>query len=181
MKTIRNTHKEITAGSMADIAFLLLIFFLVATTINEDKGLLVRLPEFTNDPPPPMPVRERNIFGVLVNAENHLMVRGASMNITELRENVKLFIQNPVHDPKMSENPKQAIISLRNDRGTSYQTYIQVYNELIAAYHELWDEMSWNQYKKSFSELSADQQKGIKQVIPLVISEAEPTEYGSEK
>ena len=181
MATTRRTHKEITSGSMADIAFLLLIFFLVTTTISEDKGVLVKLPEWVKDPPPPVAVRERNVFSVLINAQNQLLVRGKSIHISELRKNTKLFIDNPVHDPAMSENPMQAIISLKNDRATSYQTYIEVYNELKAAYSELRDELAFSKYNKSLSELNPDQQKEIRESIPMIISEAEPTEFGKER
>jgi biopolymer transport protein ExbD len=174
-------NNEINAGSMADIAFLLLIFFLVTTTISEDKGVLVKLPEWNPVPPPPLTIHERNVFSVLVNAQNQLLVRGKAMNISDLKNNTKNFIKNPTHDPQMAENPTKAIISLKNDRGTKYQVYIEVYNELKAAYNELWEEAAMNIYGKYLNELTAIQQKTVKDVIPLVISEAEPTGFGEEK
>lgn len=181
MATRRRINNEINAGSMADIAFLLLIFFLVTTTISEDKGVLVKLPEWNPEPPPPLNIHERNVFSVLVNAQNKLLVRGKAMNISDLKKNTKIFIKNPQNDPEMSETPTMAIISLKNDRGTKYQVYIEVYNELKAAYNELWEEASMNIYGKYLNELTAIQQKAVKDAIPLVISEAEPTGFGEEK
>lgn len=181
MATKRRMDNEINAGSMADIAFLLLIFFLVTTTISEDKGVLVKLPAWIPEPPPPLPIPERNVFSVLVNAQNQLLVRGKEMSIADLKNNTKLFIKNPTNDPKMSENPTKAIISLKNDRGTGYQTYMEVYNELKSAYHELWEEAASMRYNKNLYELTPAQQKTIKDAIPLVISEAEPSGYGEEK
>ncbi len=181
MATRRRMNNEINAGSMADIAFLLLIFFLVTTTISEDKGLLIKLPEWSPELPPPINIHERNVFSVLVNAQNQLLVRGIAMNIDDLKNNAKLFIKNPTSDPGMSENPTKAIISLKNDRGTKYQTYIEVYNELKSAYNELWEEEAKTRFGKYLNELTALQQKTVKGAIPLVISEAEPTEYGEEK
>ncbi|MBP6238714.1 MAG: biopolymer transporter ExbD [Saprospiraceae bacterium] len=181
MATRRRMNNEINAGSMADIAFLLLIFFLVTTTISEDKGVLVKLPEWSPESPPPLPIHERNVFSVLVNAQNQLLVRGKAMDIADLKNSTKIFIKNPTNDPKMSENPSMAIISLKNDRATKYQMYIEVYNELKSAYNELWEEESRTKYRQNLNELTALQQKTIKDAIPLVISEAEPTEYGEEK
>lgn len=181
MATRRRMHNEINAGSMADIAFLLLIFFLVTTTITEDKGVLVKLPEWTPDPPPALPMHKRNVFSVMVNAENQLLVRDEPTNITELRAKAKNFILNPDNNPKMSERPALAIISLRNDRGTRYESYIEVYNELKAAYNELWNEEAMKKFGKQMSDLEPFRQKTIKEAIPMVLSEAEPTAFGDEK
>lgn len=172
---------EINAGSMADIAFLLLIFFLVTTTIAEDKGVLVKLPPFSNEPPPELRLNTRNVYSVLVNAQNQLLVRGELMDIGKLKNNAKIFISNPQKLENMSVSPKDAIISLKNDRGTKYGTYLEVYNELKAAYNELWEEAAMAKFGKGFEELSADKQKEIKEEIPLILSEAEPTKFGDEK
>lgn len=172
---------EINAGSMADIAFLLLIFFLVTTTIAEDKGVLVKLPPWSEEPPEDIKLNTRNIYSVLVNAQNQLLVRGVPMNIKELKNNTKEFISNPTGRPDMSENPKKAIISIKNDRGTKYATYLEVYNELKSAYNELWEEASMAKFGKNLDELANVQQKEIRDAIPLVISEAEPTKFGEEK
>lgn len=180
MATRHRPNNEINAGSMADIAFLLLIFFLVTTTISEDKGILVKLPPWSPDLPELTDVKQRNVYSVLINANNELLVRKVPMDIKDLKSNVKNFISNPNKDLLLSEDPTKAVISLKNDRGTQYKTYIEVYNELKTAYNELWEEMALSRFGKSLQELSAAQQKQIKDDIPLVISEAEPTAFGEE-
>ncbi len=174
-------NNEINAGSMADIAFLLLIFFLVTTTIAEDKGVLVKLPPWSNEPPPEMKLNTRNVYSVLVNADNQLLVRGEPMDIKMLKNNTKIFISNPQRLENMSEDPAKAIISIKNDRGTQYGTYLEVYNELKAAYNELWEEASMAKFGKNLTELNKTQRAEITDAIPLVISEAEPTQFGDEK
>lgn len=172
---------EVNAGSMADIAFLLLIFFLVTTTIDVDKGVYVKLPPWSNEPPPEMRLNERNVYSILVNANNELLVRGEPADIKDLRKNAKEFIMNPRKLENMSQDPTKAIISFKNDRGTNYKTYLEVYNELKAAYNELREEEAQRKYGKSFEFLSKGDQKEIRARIPLVISEAEPTNFGEEK
>jgi len=180
-KTRDRMNNEINAGSMADIAFLLLIFFLVTTTIAEDKGILVRLPPWSDEEPDITKLKERNVYSVLVNANNQLLVREEPMRISQLRENAKEFISNPRRLENMSESPKNAIISLKNDRGTNYQTYLAVYNELKGAYDELWDELAQKRYGEPYSDdMPFAQRKAIKGEIPMVLSEAEPTNFGEE-
>ena len=171
---------EVNAGSMADIAFLLLIFFLVTTTIAVDKGVLVKLPPWSNEPPPEMKLNTRNVYSVLVNANNDLLVRGEPKDIKKLREDTKEFIMNPRKLDDMAEKPTKAIISLKNDRGTKYKTYLEVYNELKAAYNELREEEAQKRHNKSYEFITRQQQKEIRNDIPLVISEAEPTNFGEE-
>ncbi len=174
-------RNEINAGSMADIAFLLLIFFLVTTTIVEDKGILVKLPPWSEEEPDVTKLKSRNVFAVLVNAQNQLLVRGEPTNIGDLRERAKEFIANPEKREDLSERPTKAIISLRNDRGTKYETYLRVYNELKAAYNELWDELSLKKYGRPYSdEMPLSMRKAIREEIPMVLSEAEPTAFGEE-
>lgn len=173
---------EINAGSMADIAFLLLIFFLVTTTIVEDKGITVKLPPWSEEDPDITKLKSRNVFAVLVNAQNELLVRGESMEISMLREKAKEFILNPTKREDLAERPTKALITLKNDRGTNYETYVNVYNELKAAYDELWDEMCQRKYGVNYSEdLPLAWRKSIKDEIPMVLSEAEPTSFGEEK
>jgi biopolymer transport protein ExbD len=173
---------EINAGSMADIAFLLLIFFLVTTTIVEDKGITVKLPPWSEEDPDITKLKSRNVFAVLVNAQNDLLVRGEPMDIDMLREKTKEFIVNPTKREDLAERPTKAIITLKNDRGTNYETYVGVYNELKAAYDELWDEMCLRKYGVNYSEdLPLAWRKSIKDEIPMVLSEAEPTNFGEEK
>jgi biopolymer transport protein ExbD len=107
---------EINAGSMADIAFLLLIFFLVTTQIVEDKGILVKLPVWSEEEPEITKMNSRNVYSVLVNAQNQLLVRGEPMEIPNLKDNAKEFISNPSNKEDFAESPQKAIISLKNDR-----------------------------------------------------------------
>ena len=180
-KTRDRMNNEINAGSMADIAFLLLIFFLVTTTIAEDKGILVKLPPWSDEEPDITRLKERNVYSVLVNAQNQLLVREEPMRLADLRENAKEFISNPRRLENMAESPKNAIISLKNDRGTNYETYLAVYNELKGAYDELWDDLSQRRYGEPYSDdMPFAQRKAIKSEIPMVLSEAEPTNFGEE-
>lgn len=176
-KKQRKKDEPINAGSMADIAFLLLIFFLVTTTIAEDKGILVLLPQWSDEPQEKIIVNTDNILNVLVNGKNELLVENERAEIHELRERTKEFIGNPQRLDHLPESPNKAIISLKNDRSTSYETYIGVYNELKGAYAELRDEEARRVYNKGFEMLEKSQQKEIKNKIPLIISEAEPMDH----
>tara|TARA_B100000161_G_scaffold141921_1_gene100777 strand:- start:24 stop:569 length:546 start_codon:yes stop_codon:yes gene_type:complete len=176
----RRGLQEINAGSMADIAFLLLIFFLVTTTMDVDSGIARKLP--------PMPDEEmqeddsqinaKNIYVVLINTNNQLLVEGELMDISQLREGAKRFINNNGIDPNLSENPEKAIISLQNDRGTEYKTYIQVQNELAAAYNELRNDAALNKFGKRYIDLNKTDKKEIRKMYPQKISEAEPKNIG---
>lgn len=178
----KRPNPEINASSMADIAFLLLIFFLVTTNIVEDKGVLVRLPQWSEEPPEDLTLKTRNVFSVLVNGQDQLLVRGEPMKIQELKEKTKEFIMNPTHREDLAETSKEAIISLKNDRATHFKAYLGVYNELKAAYSELWNEQAKKRFRKeTIDECNKEQQSEIKKEIPFVISEAEPTAYGEEK
>jgi biopolymer transport protein ExbD len=183
---------EINAGSMADIAFLLLIFFLMTTTMDTDTGLARMLPPPlppTEEAPPP--IRERNVFEVLINANNELLVEKQPMALRDLREAAKEFIENPANLATLPEKEdmeipffgvipvtKSAVISLQNDRGTQYQTYLSVQNELQAAYNELRDELAKKKFDKKFGDLDEDQQDAIRDIYPQKISEAEPRNVG---
>jgi len=180
------------AASMADIAFLLLIFFLVATTMDIDTGLSRKLP--------PMPdrnaqqdnkqIKERNVFVVLINAQDQLMVEGNPLDIRRLRDEAKEFIANPNNLSNLPEKePREVpyfgeymvpkgIISLQNDRGTSYGMYIKVQNELAAAYNELRDELAMSKFGKRYENLISEQQDAVKDIYPQIISEAEPKNIG---
>jgi biopolymer transport protein ExbD len=184
---------EINAGSMADIAFLLLIFFLMATTMDTDTGLGRTLPppipEKQDLTPPPV-TKERNVFVVLLNSKNQLLVEGLQMDISELKLATKEFIENPLDKDNLPEKKdteieffgvypvSRGIISLQNDRGTQYQAYLAVQNELQAAYNELRDEMAKRKWQKPFKELTSAQQDAIKEIYPQRISEAEPKNVG---
>ncbi len=182
---------EINAGSMADIAFLLLIFFLVTTTMDADKGINRKLPPWDetqlDDPPP---IKERNIFTVLINSIDQLLVEDDYMDISQLREACKAFIinngdgscdycQGGMRNPNSSDNPDKAVVSLQNDRGTSYDMYIKVQNELVAAYEELRNEYSMQRFGKPYLELDdEDLIDEVKNAFAQKISEAEPLDLG---
>ena len=165
---------------MADIAFLLLIFFLVTTEIVEDQGVLVRLPPWSDEPPPELKLNQRNVFQVLVNKNDELLVRNEPADLPGLRDAAKNFILNPTNDPNMALSPQNAIVSLKNDRGTTYETYVTVYNELLAAYNELWEEAGQREFGKPYQDLTDSEKDKIRSEIPLVLSEAEPTKFGEE-
>ena len=142
----KRSAPEVNAGSMADIAFLLLIFFLVTTTIEKDSGLNRKLPPIEEDIEPPI-IKQRNIFTVLLNGKDQLLVEEELMEIKDLRAAAIEFLDNNgdgtctycqgARNESSSDNPDKAIISLKNDRETSYATYISVQNELVAAYNVL--------------------------------------------
>lgn len=185
----RDTY-EIPVGSTADIAFLLLIFFLMAATIETDTGIIRKLPPM--DPEGiKMNRKERNSMVILVNRNNQLMVEGERLDISELRNKAKEFIRNgndnehlPERYPEKIEGlgeimiTSKHVISLCSDRGTSYDMYIAVQNELAAAYHELRDELAREKFGVNFDELikKGENRKivAIEYVYPLRISEAEP-------
>lgn len=187
---------EINASSMADISFLLLIFFLVSTSMSVDKGLSRRLPPplQPNQKVEDMDINKRNIFIVKINSMNQLLVQGKEMDIKQLREKTKEFIDNKANDPELPvkvaeeieglglvEYTKDHVISVQNDVDTQYQAYLEVQNELVAAYNELRDEYARNRFGVSYAELDEDMQKAIQKVYPQKISEAEPKNYGGGK
>ena len=184
---------EINGGSMADIAFLLLIFFLVATTMDIDTGLSRKLPPYNPDQQESNDqIKERNVYVVLINSNDQLLVEGQPMDVYKLRDEAKKFIVNPEDKDNLPEKtPKEidflgermvskGIISLQNDRGTSYGMYIKVQNELIAAYNEVREEVSMREFGRHFNDLPEDKQDAIKEYYPQIISEAEPKNIGGE-
>ena len=191
----KRTMPGVNATSTADIAFMLLIFFLTTTSMNTDKGLARRLP------PPPDPnvkeqsdiiVKNRNILQVRINKDNALMVGSEFMEVSQLKEKAKEFIANPNDDANLPEKhvvnipllggdcmiTKNHVISVTNDVGTSYQAYIDVQNELVAAYNELRNELAKAKFGKEYVECSDDEQKAIRDFYIQKISEAEPKQYG---
>lgn len=174
---------------MADIAFLLLVFFLVTTTIPNVKGLMITLPQKQdpNEPPPDVKLKERNLFKVRINSADRLLVEDEEMNdVRQLRARVKEFVLNPNDDPRLSENPQKAIVSLKNDRGTSYEMYIKVLDQLQGAYYEIYGErvgLTADQYR-SLDRKNPDElelyERG-KEGIPMAISIAQPSSRGGDE
>jgi biopolymer transport protein ExbD len=176
-KNERRERPAISAGSMADIAFLLLIFFLVTTTIDTDKGIKVKLPPIGEEDVISFHIKERNVFKIFLNAKDELLVEGKNEEIGNLKERTKAFILNPSDDANLSESPISAIVTLQNDRATTYQVYLSVYNELRAAYNEIWNEVATDYYGKSFKDLDFELQKKVRNDFPLIISESDPTDF----
>ncbi|MCP9236412.1 biopolymer transporter ExbD [Lewinella sp. JB7] len=166
-RTPRRESPAVNAGSMADIAFLLLIFFLVTTTIANESGVLVKLPPW--DPARP-PQATPHVLSVVVNARDELLIGQDRARVSELSDRLRAFVHTP------GRNPRQAVVSLVHDRSTSYTRYITVYDALLAAYRDLWDEESHRRYAKAYEFLSDAQKQRVRREIPLVLSEAEPND-----
>ncbi|MBQ5481819.1 MAG: biopolymer transporter ExbD [Bacteroidales bacterium] len=179
---------EINGSSMADIAFIALIFFLMVTTMDKEEGISRLLP-----PIPPedqkvenQEVNRRNIIQVKINSNDRLLAGSQPMDVSQLKDKIKEFMTNPYDDPNLPEKEikdipglgpvpvTKGVISLQNDRGTTYQAYITVQNELIKAINELRDDFSMKTFGKKYSKLSEDQQEMVRKAIPQKISEAEP-------
>ena len=187
---------DINSSSTADIAFLLLIFFLITTSMDTDRGLARQLP-----PPPEkdqkmdnIKVKDRNILPVYLNMQDQLMCGNDYITVDQLRAKAKEFIANPYNDENKPEKSstnveffgnmmvtKNHVISLRCDRSSSYKAYLAVQNELVAAYNELRDELAQEKWQKNYADLNEDQQKAIREIYPQKISEAEPKKYGEKK
>lgn len=185
---------EIPSASMADIAFMLLIFFITATSMDVDSGLERVLPQMPpKDQEPPPPIKDRNVLTVLIDKNNRLMVKGEITPVTQLREKTKEFIENVNDDPKLPETKMteikllgeypvtKGVISLQNDQGTQYGTYLEVQNELVAGISEARDDLALAKFGKKLDQLKPDQQDAIREAIPSRISEAEPKHIGGKK
>lgn len=187
---------DINSSSTADIAFLLLIFFLITTSMDTDRGLARQLP-----PPPEkdqkledIKLKERNVLPVFLNMQDQLMCGNDYITIDQLRAKAKEFIANPYNDESKPEKfsmnveffgnmmiTKNHVVSLRCHRGSSYKVYLSVQNELVAAYNELRDELAQEKWQKNYASLDEEQQKSIREIYPQKISEAEPKKYGEKK
>lgn len=196
MARSKRGSQEINASSMADIAFLLLVFFLVTTTIDQDKGLIQKLPAWTTEIPPDAKINDREVLEILVNSQNQLLVEDDYIEVDKLKAIAIKHLSNKGRLPNFSTSPQKAVISLKNDRGTSYGIYIEIQNELKAAYAELRDEMAYKLTNGEMTyaeldecadnvDLSKKQQaycdklkEQIKDEYPMKISEAEPVNLG---
>lgn len=183
----KRANQEINAGSMADIAFLLLIFFLVTTTMNTDSGIMRTLPPIAEEQEVEIKMKKRNILFVSINARDQILLNlSEQIDLSQLKERAKKFILNPANDPEMPEveikevegigniRVSRATISLQNTTQTSYNMYVMVQNELTRAYNEIREEYSQRYFGVSFDRLDKEQLKAIREAVPLRISEAEP-------
>ena len=179
---------EINSSSTADMAFILLCFFLMTTTMDQDKGLQRRLPPMPdpNQQAQDQKVNRRNIIVVKINSADRLLAGTEPMDVSQLKDKIKEFLSNPANDPNLPEKEEieiegfgpcmvsKGVISLQNDRGTSYQAYIAVQNELVKAVNELRDEFSMANFGKLYSKLTDDEAEIVRKAVPQNISEAEP-------
>ena len=175
---------EVNAGSMADIAFLLLIFFLVTATISSDEGINRLLPK--ECPPGTVcdsEIQERNILRIVINNDDDIMIEDKIITISELKEITKNFLDNNgdgtcnycngQKSSNASDNPKKAVVSLQNGKQTTYKQFIAVQNELTKAYYELRNTYSMNALRKPSDKLSKEELKQVKEAYPFILSEAE--------
>jgi len=182
--------EEINSSSTADMAFLLLIFFLMTTTMNVDSGIQRFLPPIA-DVEAEADVNKRNLLIVNVSQYNQVQMAGQVVELSQIAEKVKEFVLNPYDEPdkaamKEVEIPmmggmylvSEGIVSLTNHRGTSYNLYIQVQNELTKAFNEIRDDVSNRYFGANFKELNEEQQDAVKKAVPVQISEAEPVNIG---
>lgn len=172
---------SVDSSSQADIAFLLLIFYLVTTTVASDKGLAVMLPPKVKDIQE-VKLKTRNIFKIVINSSDKLLVQDEPMeDIAEITDRVKEFVLNNGVDSKLSEKPTKAVVSLKTDRGTSYEQYISILDALKTAYNEMRAE-SLSLTLKQYNELDSknpDHDRKLKKArkeIPYQVSDAEPTD-----
>ncbi|MCQ2137140.1 MAG: biopolymer transporter ExbD [Bacteroidales bacterium] len=179
---------EINGGSMADISFLMLIFFLMVTTMDKEEGLSRRLPPLPAEDQKveDQKVNRRNIIQVKINASDRLFAGNEMMDVSQLKDKIKEFLTNPTDDPNLPEKEmkdipgfgtypvSKGVISLQNDRGTTYSKYIEVQNELIRAVNEIRDEFALQNYGKKYAKLDEDRQEIVRKAVPQNISEAEP-------
>ena len=170
---------EIPTASMADIAFLLLIFFLVTTTINVDTGIGMTLPPKLDENQEPPPVKERNMLKILVNAEGRVLIEDIPSAVPKVREEVKTHTLNEGRDPRYAESMAQAVVSFKTDRLTPYEIYIDVIDEIWMAYFEMWDaearSMGYPDYKTYKAYIEENNEDNlIRKKIKAQISIAEP-------
>ncbi len=185
----------INSSSTADIAFLLLCYFLMTTTMGTQAGLSRRLPPMPaeNQKAQDQKVNRRNIIIVRINSADRIFAGTDVIDVSQVKDKVKNFLTNPLDDPNLPEKEvkeieglgaypvSKGVISLQNDRGTSYRAYIAVQNELMKAINELRDDFARSHYGRAFAALDEDQQDIVKKAIPSNISEAEPKDIGNRR
>ncbi len=202
----------INAGSMADIAFLLLIFFLVTATMDVDSGLKRRLPPLPAKGQQATQVARRNVIEILISSRDELLINGRRGTLDDIQPLVTDFISNPNNDPAKAEKElfshrkqreaaqgnfeevsrlseameligdypvSKGIISLQNDRATSYGMYVKVQNELTTVFKMLRDQLSVKHFGIAYARLRDTRHiQAIEKAIPMNISKAEPVTTG---
>ncbi|MBQ2482164.1 MAG: biopolymer transporter ExbD [Bacteroidales bacterium] len=186
---------EINASSQADIAFLLLVFFLITTTMDVDKGINRKLPPMPeeNQQQDDIKINRRNIVVVKINSQDRIMVGSQPVDVSQIKDLIVEALTNPNDNPNLPEKEVKSIqglgnypvskgvVSLQNDKGTLYNTYIQVQNEIVRAINEIRDEFATQRYGKKYAQLDEAHQKIVKEAIPQNISEAEPKDVKGKK
>ncbi len=167
---------EVPSSSLADIAFLLLVFFLVVTTIDVDTGIGLVLPPPPDDETPPPEIRERNMLTILMNAAGQIQMNDSRAAVRDVRPKVVSHITNNGVDPNLSESPRQAIVSIKTDRQTRYDFYIEMLDEVIGAYREVWNQQARELGFRDFQHYmtNVDGENVIRQNYPMNLSLAEP-------
>lgn len=174
----KKTEPKVSAGSMADIAFLLLIFFLVATTLMQEKGIMMQLPP--DVPPTNVHVKDRNLFRILINSKDQFLIEGeVRKDLDGLEEEVKTFVMNPEGRPVLAETPKEAIISIKAQRGAKYASFIKTLDAVKEAYYQLYGErvgLSSAEFRRLDREEPRQNEKYVaaREGLPMNISIAEP-------
>ncbi len=168
LKPRKREGATIPTSSMADIAFLLLIFFLVATVIDVDTGIGLTLPKYTDEPPPPGS-KERMAL-ILVNANNEIILDEEQILFPRLKDKLKIRISSKIELPKN----KKLIVSIKTDRRTRYMDYIAVLDQIKIAFYEVRDEYSNEQFGDRFKDLDEEKKNIVKEAVPIIISIAEP-------
>lgn len=171
MKKRRHTA-SVNAGSMADIAFLLLIFFLVATQLANTRGIPVILPEYYDGPPGQ--AADNNVLRILINAQDELLIESKLSDKETVTDRIKDFVLNPTQLSSRPSTPQKAIISIESHAKSTYEAYLDIYSRIHQAYRDMRDEYALSRYGKKYAEISADRRKLVAQVIPLKVSEADP-------
>jgi len=167
---------EINGSSMADIAFLLLIFFLLVTTIDVDTGIGLQLPPAPKENQQPPPIKERNMLKILVNSQGQVLMDEQPTPVTKVKQNVIDFVTNRGKDPNLSDSPQKAIVSIKTQRQTPYKIYINMLDEVMGAYAQIRNQAAQARFGKSYESLDDDskQKKEIQDMYPKKISIAEP-------
>lgn len=176
IKKRQRDDAEIPSASLADIAFLLLVFFLLVTTIDVDTGIGLVLPPEPEENQEPPPIKERNMLKILVNAQGMVLMDEEPTSISEVKQKVKDFVDNNGEDPDLSESPDKAIVSIKTDRQTPYSVYIDMLDEVVGAYDELRNTASQSRFGRSYESLdeNSEEYQTVRDLYPKKISIAEP-------